>query len=143
LLGINRSNYYYKPALESALDLELMKKIDQIYTKYPFYGSRRITVLLRRESFDINRKHVQRLMRKMGLEAIYPKPKTTLRNQEHKIYPYLLRGLLIDRPNHVWSTDITYIPLQKGFMYLTAVIDWYTGMCLVGGYPIPWIAIFA
>lgn len=126
LLGLNRSNLYYKAAKENCLDLRLMKEIDKIYTDCPFYGSRRITAHLNRDSININRKHVQRLMRKMGLEAIYPKPKTTLRNREHKVYPYLLRDLLIDRPNHVWSTDITYIPLQKGFMYLTAIIDWYS-----------------
>ncbi len=112
--------------MESELNLRLMRAIDEIYTEYPFYGSRRIIVELKRKSFGINRKRVQRLMRVMGLEAIYPKPKTTYRNKKHKVYPYLLRGILIDRPNQVWSTDITYIPLQEGFMYLTAVIDWFS-----------------
>lgn len=126
LLGINRSRYYYTPATESELNLQLMKMIDKTYTDHPFYGSRRMVAHLGRKSFQVNRKRVQRLMRIMGLEAIYPKPKTSQRNKEHKIYPYLLRGLLIDRPNQVWSTDITYIPLQGGFMYLTAVIDWYS-----------------
>jgi putative transposase len=103
-----------------------MRIIDEIYTDFPFYGSRRMVIELERRSFHVNRKRVQRLMRLMGLEAIHPKPKLTQRNIEHKVYPYLLRNILIDRPNQVWSTDITYIPMQGGFMYLTAIIDWYS-----------------
>jgi putative transposase len=103
-----------------------MRSIDEIYTEFPFYGSRRMVIELQRRSFHVNRKRVQRLMRLMGIEAIYPKPNLSRRNQEHKVYPYLLRNILIDRPNKVWSTDITYIPMQDGFMYLTAIIDWYS-----------------
>ena len=126
LLGINRSRYYYTPSKESEYNLQLMKIIDEIYTEFPFYGSRRMVVCLERMSLFVNRKRVQKLMRTMGLEAIYPKPKTSVRNKEHKVYPYLLRGFLIDSPNQVWSTDITYIPIQGGFMYLTAIIDWFS-----------------
>ncbi len=108
------------------MNLQLMKTLDRIYTDYPFYGSRRMVVELGRRCYHVNRKRVQRLMRIMGLEAIYPKPKLSQRNKKHKVYPYLLKDVLIDHPNQVWSTDITYIPLQEGFMYLTAVIDWYS-----------------
>jgi len=100
--------------------------MDIEYTRHPFYGSRRLTVFLKKSGYQINRKRIQRLMRIMGLEAIYPKPKLSQKNKEHRIYPYLLRGVLIDRPNQVWSTDITYIPIANGFMYLVAVIDWYS-----------------
>ncbi len=98
-----------------------MRTIDELYLKRPYFGSRRIA-----DEIEVNRKRVQRLMRVMGLEAIYPKPRTTVRCPEHKIYPYLLRNVEIERPNHVWSTDITYIPLRGGYVYLTAVIDWYS-----------------
>ena len=100
--------------------------IDEQYLKEPVWGSRSMTTFLRRKGWKINRKRVQRLMRKMGLEAVYPKPKTSKPHPEHKIYPYLLRGLTIDRPNQVWATDITYVPMHRGFMYLVAVIDWYS-----------------
>lgn len=126
LLGLNRSSYYYTPAKESEFNLRVMHMIDKIYTEYPFYGSRRMVVELERRFLPVNRKRVQRLMRLMGIEAIYPKPKLSQRNKQNKIYPYLLRDVLIDRPNQVWSTDITYIPLEGGFMYLTAVIDWFS-----------------
>jgi putative transposase len=106
---------------ESEANLELMRRIDELYVKRPYFGSRRIG-----DELAVNRKRVQRLMRAMGLEAIYPKPKTTRRYAEHKIYPYLLRNVEIQRPDHVWSTDITYIPLRSGYIYLTAVIDWYS-----------------
>jgi putative transposase len=121
LLGLARGSWYYEPVGETAVNLKLMRRIDELYLKCPFYGSRRIA-----DEFEVNRKRVQRLMRVMGLEAIYPKPRTTVRCPEHKIYPYLLRNLEIERPNHVWSTDITYIPLRGGFLYLAAVIDWYS-----------------
>ena len=109
------------PIGETALNLKLMRTIDELYLKRPYFGSRRIA-----DEIDVNRKRVQRLMRVMGLEAIYPKPRTTVRCPEHKIYPYLLRNVEIERPNHVWSTDITYIPMRGGFVYLTAVMDWYS-----------------
>ena len=126
LLGLNRATYYYQPATESELNLTLMSLIDKEYTEHPFYGRRQMTTYLRREGYQVNPKRVRRLMQKMGLEAIYPKPRTTVVNSAHRIYPYLLRGLQITRPNQVWSTDITYVPMPKGFMYLTAVIDWYS-----------------
>ena len=121
LLGLARGSWYYEPVGETALNLKLMRTIDELYLKRPYFGSRRIA-----DEIDVNRKRVQRLMRVMGLEAIYPKPRTTVRCPEHKIYPYLLRNVEIERPNHVWSTDITYIPLRGGYVYLTAVIDWYS-----------------
>lgn len=103
-----------------------MRMIDQLYTRRPFYGSRRMTTILNQWGHAVNRKRVQRLMRKMGLEAIYPRPRTSQPAPLHRIYPYLLRGLVIDRPNQVWSTDITYVPMPQGFMYLVAVMDWYS-----------------
>ncbi len=128
LLGLNRASYYYQAATESDLNLKLMNFIDEQYTETPFYGWRRMTVYLRRVKEQlVNGKRVRRLMRLMGLQAIYPEPRT--KNQaatEHKIYPYLLRNLAIVRPNQVWSTDITYIKMSHGFMYLTAVMDWYS-----------------
>lgn len=126
LLGLSRSSVYYQPAGESPLNLELMRLIDQQYTKAPFYGSRRMTASLGREGHDVNRKRVQRLMRLMGIEAIYPRPNTSRRNEEHKIYPYLLRDVAIVRPNQVWATDITYIPMRRGFAYLVAILDWFS-----------------
>jgi putative transposase len=126
LLGINRSTLYYKKAETSEYDLDLMKLIDRQYTQYPFYGTRRMTAWLRKEGHSVNRKHVQRLMRLMGLEGLAPKPNTSKAKKEHKKYPYLLKGLTIDRPNQVWSTDITYIPMNRGFVYLVAIIDWYS-----------------
>jgi putative transposase len=126
LLGLNRSSFYYEPAAETPENLRLMRLIDQQYTKRPFYGSRKIVEWLSAQGETVNRKRVQRLMRLMGLEAIYPKPRLSLAGRGHRIYPYLLRGVAIVRPNQVWSTDITYIPLLAGFMYLAAVIDWYS-----------------
>jgi len=121
LLGLARGSWYYEPAGETKQNLKLMRRIDELYLQRPYFGSRRMG-----DELKVNRKRVQRLMRLMGLEAIYPKPRTTLRNADHKIYPYLLRNLEIKRPNQVWSTDITYIPMQGGFLYLTAVLDWYS-----------------
>jgi len=127
LLGLNRSTLYYEPAPETAENLALMKLIDKQYTDCPFYGSRKMTRWLQEVmKLEVNRKCVQRLMRLMGLEAIYPKPKLSATGQGHKVFPYLLRNVKIDRVDHVWSTDITYIPLPSGFMYLAAVIDWYS-----------------
>jgi len=127
LLGISRSTLYYKKVEIKDNDLEIMKLIDMQYTKYPFYGSRRMMKWLRKEKgHKVNRKYIRRLMRLMGLEGLAPKPNTSKPRKEHKKYPYLLKGLKIDRPNQVWSTDITYIPLSRGFMYLTAIIDWYS-----------------
>ena len=111
LLGLNRSSFYYESAKESADNLELMELLDQQYMKTPFYGKRKMKCCLEAQGHKVNIKRVARLMRLMGIEAIYPKPKTTIRSTGHKIYPYLLKGLTIDRPNLVWCTDITYIPL--------------------------------
>ena len=126
LLALPRSSWYYQPAEESALNLQLMRLIDEQYTRYPFYGSRRMTAYLQRIGHPVNRKRVQRLMRKMGIQAIYPKPKAKKDGQGHKIYPYLLRGVQITHPHQVWSIDITYIPMRSGFMYLVAIIDWFS-----------------
>jgi putative transposase len=121
LLGLARGSWYYEPLGETAENLKLMRRIDELYLQRPYFGSRRMGLEL-----EVNRKRVQRLMRIMGLEAIYPKPRTTVHCPEHKIYPYLLRNVEIVRPNQVWSTDITYLPLRGGFLYLTAVIDWFS-----------------
>ena len=127
LLGLGRASYYYTPAQETPLNLELMRLIDAQYLKTPFYGYRRMTAYLRAQGYAVNPKRVQRLMhRVMGIQAIYPKPRTTISDSEHRIYPYLLRGLAITRPNQVWSADITYIPMRRGFMYLVAIIDWFS-----------------
>jgi putative transposase len=126
LLGLNRSSWYYEPATESPDNLRLMRLIDQQYTDQPSFGSRRMTEWLQRHGELVNRKRVQRLMRLMGLEAVYPKPRLSQPGRGHKIYPYLLRDVVIDRADQVWSTDITYIPLAAGFMYLAAVIDWFS-----------------
>ena len=126
LLGINRSSFYYRPKAVKAEDLELMRLIDEQYLKTPTWGSRSMRNHLRRLGYKINRKRVQRLMRLMGLEAIYPRPKTSRPHPDHKVYPYLLRGMSIERPNQVWSADITYVPMNRGFMYLVAVMDWHS-----------------
>jgi putative transposase len=126
LLGLNRSSLYYEPARETAANLRLMRLIDEEYTAHPFYGTRKMTAWLVARGEAVNRKRVQRLMRVMGLEAIYPKPKLSVAGRGHRIFPYLLRDVSIERPDQVWSTDITYIPLAAGFMYLAAVIDWYS-----------------
>lgn len=126
LVGLSRASYYYEAAQESELNLKLMRLIDEQYTQTPFYGWPRMTAHLKRQGYQINHKRVQRLMNQMGLEAIYPKPRTTRPAKGHKIYPYLLRGLDIVRPNQVWSTDITYLPMPKGFMYLVAVMDCFS-----------------
>ena len=126
LLKLARSTLYYKPAPVDADDLALMRRMDELYTKWPFYGSRRMVAGLRQDGLNVNRKRVRRLMRVMGLEAIYQKPNTSKGHPDHKVYPYLLRGLAIERPNQVWCADITYIPMAKGFVYLVAVMDWYS-----------------
>lgn len=126
MLGLNRSSLYYQPAGESAENLLLMRLLDEQYTKMPYYGVLKMTAHLRNLGHCVNPKRVRRLLRTMGLEAVYQKPNTSQPNPEHKIYPYLLRGLLVERCDQVWSTDITYIRLASGFVYLMAVIDWYS-----------------
>jgi putative transposase len=124
LLGITRSSVYRPLAANDDDDLALMRRIDELFTAWPFLGSRRMTVMLRTEGHQVNRKRVRRLMRKMGLAALGPKPRTTKIAPGHKIFPYLLRGLAIERPNQVWCADITYIPIGRGFLYLVAIMDW-------------------
>ena len=126
LLGLARSSLYYQAAQETATNLRLMRLLDEEYTRHPFYGSRRLTAWLISQGEEVNRKRVQRLLRLMGLEAIYPKPRLSAPDPSHKVYPYLLRGVGIERVNQVWSADITYVPMPKGFMYLAATIDWYS-----------------
>jgi putative transposase len=126
LLGLARSSLYYQPATASAANLALMRLIDERYTAWPFYGSRRMTAWLQSQGHHVNRKRVRRLMGLMGLEAIYPKPKLSAAGRGHRVYPYLLRGVEVTRPDQVWSADITYVPLRAGFMYLAATIDWYS-----------------
>ena len=124
LLSLGRSSLYYEPKGESAETLLLMRRIDELFLKYPFYGARRMALHLRREGERIGRRRAARLMRLMGLQAIYRAPRTSAPHPEHRVYPYLLRGLAIERPNHVWCADITYIPVQRGFLYLVAIMDW-------------------
>jgi putative transposase len=126
LLGISRGSLYYRPQPTSADDLALMRRIDELHMEYPFAGSRMMKGLLRQESFTAGRLHVATMMKRMGIEALYRKPNTSKPAPGHKIYPYLLRRLAITRPNQVWAMDITYIPMARGFVYLTAVIDWST-----------------
>jgi putative transposase len=126
LLSVARSSYYFEPAMETDFNLELMREIDKIYTEIPAYGSRRITEQLIRQGYSVNRKRIQRLMQAMGIEVIYPRPNLSKPNLRHKKYPYLLKNVQIVNVNQVWSTDITYIPLRKGYIYLVAVLDWYS-----------------
>ena len=127
LLGVPTSTYYYVPEPVSEEELELMKLIDQCYLELPFYGTRRIKDwLFDHHGLIVNRKRIQRLRRLLAIETLYPKRNLSLANQQHKVYPYLLRGLTINRPNQVWATDITYIPMAKGFVYLVAIMDWYS-----------------
>ena len=125
-VGISRGSVYYLPRPVSAADLALMRRIDELHLEYPFAGARMLRDLLGQEGIVVGRKHVATLMRRMGIAAIYCKPNTSRRNAQHKIYPYLLRHLAVTRPNQVWAMDITYIPMAKGFVYLAAVIDWFT-----------------
>jgi putative transposase len=124
LLGIARSGVYRRPAVTEGSDLALMRRLDELFTSWPFLGSRRMTRMLRAEGHAVNRKRIRRLMREMGIAALGPKPRTTKPAPGHKIFPYLLRGLVIDRPNQVWCADITYIPIGRGFLYLVAIMDW-------------------
>ena len=126
VLGLNRSSYYYKPQEESPENMDIMRRMDELYLKYPFYGSRKMALALKQQGITVCRDRIRRLMKVIGITAIYQKPNTSQKNPDHKIYPYRLRNLTIDRANQVWATDITYIPMTKGFMYLVAVIDWYS-----------------
>jgi putative transposase len=124
IVGISRSSLYYKAVPVSERDLELMRFIDEIHLKYPFYGSRRIRNELRDLGHDVGRGHVSTLMKKMGIMALYQKPRLSVPHPDHKVYPYLLRGVEISRANHCWAADITYLPMARGFCYLVAIMDW-------------------
>jgi putative transposase len=126
LLGLVRSSFYYEPRPDSAEDLFLMRLLDELYTRYPFYGIRRMTAWLQQQGHIVNHKRVQRLLRLLGLMAIYPGPQLSAPAPGHRLYPYLLRGVKIERVNQVWSSDITYVRLTGGFVYLVAVIDWFS-----------------
>ena len=130
LVGIARSSHYYVGKGESPLNLALMRLIDEQYLRTPWYGSRQMARHLRRQGYRVGRKRIRRLMRQMGLTAIYRKPRTSKSNPAHRVYPYLLRDLRIDRPNHVWSADITFIPMRRGFQYLVVIMDWATRTAL-------------
>ena len=126
MLGLNRTGLYYQPVKPSAEEVALKHRIDELYTESPFYGSRRITACLRREGHIVNRKQVQRHMREMGIEGIAPKPNLSLAKPGQQVFPYLLKGLRIEKPNQVWGIDITYIRMLQSWMYLVAIIDWYS-----------------
>ena len=126
LMGISRSSYYYTPCPESHFNLEVMKAMDKLYTDYPHYGKRRMSINLKKLGYEVGVDLARTLMKRMGIEAIYRRPNLSKPNPSHKVYPYLLRGVSIERVNQVWSTDITYIPMKNGFLYLTAVIDWFS-----------------
>lgn len=126
MLGITRGSLYYQAQPVSAADLAVMRRIDELHLEYPFAGSRKLQAFLVREGFVIGRLHVRTLMKRMGIEAIYRRPNTSKPAPGHKIYPYLLRNLIVDRPNQVWAMDISYIPMARGFVYLAAVVDWYS-----------------
>ena len=126
LLEISRTAYYYQPCPESEENLELMRRLDELHLEHPVYGSRRLAVLLRRQGCQVNRKRIRRLMRVMGIEALYPRGSLSQPGEGHEIFPYLLKEVAINGPNQVWCSDITYIPMQHGFMYLVAVMDWWS-----------------
>ena len=131
LVSITRSSFYYASRGDSPLNLRLMRRIDEQFLETPFYGSRQMTRWLRRQGDMVSRKRVRRLMRLLGVHALYQRPRTSQPHPAHRIYPYLLRDLQITRPNHVWCTDVTYIPLQRGFLYLVAVMDWASRKVLI------------
>jgi putative transposase len=130
LLGVNRAGLYYQPVGESEENVRLMRLLDEQYTRAPFYGSRKMTEWLATQGHQVNRKRISRLMEVMGIEAVYPKPKLSQPGEGHKIYPYLLRGMRVERINQVWGTDITYIRMAQGFVYLVAVMDWFSRFVL-------------
>ena len=143
LLNLARSGVYRSGPATSTDDLALMRRIDELHLKWPFYGSRRMVFELNQAGHGINRKRVQRLMRVMGIEALVPRPGTSKAAPGHRIYPYLLRGVSITEPNHVWASDITYIPMALGFLYLVAIIDWPAGRFWRGACRTRWIRAFA
>ena len=132
LLDLARSTVYYQPQPTSDADLALMRRMDELHLEHPFAGSRMLRDMLNREGIPVGRKHVATLMRRMGIEALYQRPRTSGRHREHPVFPYLLRGVTIDRPNQVWAMDTTYIPMRRGFVYLTVVLDWASRRVLHG-----------
>jgi len=126
LVRISRSSFYYEGKGETPFNLMLMRLIDEQFLEIPYYGSRQMARHLRRQGYNVGRKRIRRLMRQMGLQAVFQRPRTSIPHPEHRVYPYLLRGLQIDKPNQVWCADITYIPLQRGYLYLVAIMDWYS-----------------
>jgi len=126
ILKLSRSSLYYRPRPVSGADLSIMRRMDELHLGYPFAGSRMLRDLLRGEGVEVGRRRVATMMRRMGIEAIYRRPNTSKSSPAHKIYPYLLRGITVDHPNQVWAMDITYIPMARGFVYLAAVVDWFT-----------------
>jgi putative transposase len=133
LLNVNRSTWYYQPVPISEEELAIMKRLDELYTAHPFLGVRKLTVLLAQNGYRVNHKRVSRLMREMGLETIYAKPKTSIMAPENKIYPYLLRDVPIVTPDQVWATDLTYIRMHQGFIYLSAILDWFSRYIIAWG----------
>ena len=125
LLGLSRSSFYYRRQAASPFDLQIMHAVDRIYTPYPFYGVRRMQQALRHEGYAVNHKRVHRLMQRMGLQAIYPRPSQSAGDASHRVYPYLVRDRVMDRPDQVWASDIPYLPLLDGFVYLVAIMDWF------------------
>jgi putative transposase len=130
ILGITRGGFYYEPCPETEENLRLMRRLDELHLEHPVYGSRRLRVLVRREGYPVNRKRVCRLLQIMGIEAIYPRPWTSQPGPGHRLYPYLLEGLEITGPDQVWCSDITYVPMQSGFLYLVAIMDWWSRFVL-------------
>jgi putative transposase len=126
LLGLNRSSLYYEPTCESELNLELMRVIDEVHTEHPYFGSPRMTAWLRREGYEVNQKRIERLMHRMMIIAVYPRKRLDLSSPGHRKFPYLLRGVEAQRPNHIWRADITYIRMRHGFMYLCAILDLFS-----------------
>jgi putative transposase len=126
MLGLARSSVYYEPAAVPELDLAMMRRIDELHLERPFLGARMLCLFLQRDGFVVGRRHVGTLMRRMGIEALYRKRNTSKKHPDHQVFPYLLRNVVIDRPNHVWAADITYIPMRRGFIYLFAILDWAT-----------------
>ena len=137
-LGISRGSVYYLPRSVPAADLAIMRRIDELHLEFPFAGSRMLRDLLNQEGIDIGRLHVATLMKRIGIEALYRRPNTSKPAPGHKIYPYLLRRLAVTRPNQVWAMDITYVPMARGFVYLTAVVDWFSRRSWPGGCRSPW-----
>ena len=142
VLNISRGSVYYLPRPVSSADLALMRRLDRLHLEYPFAGARMLRALLAADGSKVGRRHVKTLMRRMGIEALYRRPRTTKPEPGHKIYPYLLRGLAIERPNQVWAMDITYIPMAKGFVYLAVVLDWFSRRVLSWGVSISMEAVF-